>query len=93
MGDNHNAEQIVWEAPAGVQMCLIPEPGGSLQIEIGNGVVTITGKQCRHSQGEIATKPKEVAHQIFAEVHMTILTTRCQITWKSAVASENSKNT
>jgi hypothetical protein len=88
MGDNRRAEHIVWDAPGGVQMSLIPEPGGSLQVDVRDGVVTVTGKQCRHSQGEDARKPKDVAQQVLAEVHMTIVTSRCQITWKSAPAAE-----
>ena len=90
MGENRSAEHIVWDAGNGVQMSLMPEPGGSLQVEVGNGIVTITGKQCRHLQGEI---PKGVAHQILAEVHMTILATYCQITWKSIVDAEKTKKT
>jgi hypothetical protein len=85
MDDNQRAEQIAWEAPAGVQMSLIPEPGGSLLIDVRDGVVTVTGKQCRHSQGESATRPKDVARQVLAEVRLTIITTRCLITWKSTV--------
>jgi hypothetical protein len=89
MGDSQRAEHIVWESPGGVQMSLIPEPGGSLQIDVRDGVVTVVGKQCRHSQGEDARKPKDVAHQVLAEVHMTIITPRCQITWRSAVTTAN----
>src|SRR5262245_29491196 len=88
VGETRSAEHIVWDAPGGVQMSLIPEPGGSLQVEAAAGVVTITGEHCRHFQGEEAKKPSEVAHQILAEVHLTILTNRCQITWKSVVNSE-----
>ncbi len=91
MGDNQHAEHIVWDAPGGVGMSLIPEPGGSLQVDVRDGVVTVTGKQCRHLQGEDARKPKDVAHQVLAEVHMTIITSRCQITWKSAVAAASNK--
>ena len=86
MGENHNAEHIAWDGPAGVQMTLIPEPDGSLHVKVGIGEVTITGKQCRHLQGENAKKSKDVATQILAEVHLTIITNRCQITWKSVVA-------
>ena len=92
MGENHDAEHIVWDAPGGVQSSLIPESGGSLTIEVENGVVTVTGEQCRHLQGENAKKPKDVAHQILEEVHMTILTTHCQITWKCVVAPEKRKD-
>ena len=89
MGDSQGAEHIVWDAPGGVGMSLIPEPGGSLLVEVRDGVVTITGKQCRHLQGEDARKPKDVARQVLAEVHMTLVNSRCQITWKSAVATES----
>ena len=92
MAEKRDAEHIVWDGPCGVQMSLIPEPGGSLQVDVDNGVVTITGKQCRHLQGEDAKKPKDLGHQILAELHLTILTTRCQVTWKSVVASEEKKN-
>jgi hypothetical protein len=92
MGENRSAEHLLWDAPGGMQMSLIPEPGGSLLVEVANGVVTITGKQCRHLQGENAKKPKDVVHQVLAEVHLTILTPRCQITWKSVVASEKNKD-
>jgi hypothetical protein len=85
MDDNQRAEQIVWDAPGGVQMSLIPMPGGSLLINVRDGVVTVTGEQCRHSQGEGATQPKDVAHQVLAEVRLSIITSRCQITWKSTV--------
>ncbi len=87
MSDSQHAEHIVWDAPGGVQMSLIPEPDGSLQIDVRDGMVRVVGKHCRHSQGEDARKPKDVAHQVLAEVDMTIITPRCQITWKSDVAS------
>jgi hypothetical protein len=85
MSEPRNAEHIVWEAPAGVQMSLVPEEGGSLQVEAANGLVTITGKQCRHRQGESAKNASKTGGQSLAEVHMTVLTDRCQITWKSVV--------
>ena len=85
MDNNQRAEHICWDAPGGVQMSLTPEPGGSLQVDVRDGVVTVTGKQCRRLQGEGATKPKEVAKQVLAEVRLAIITTRCQITWKSTV--------
>jgi hypothetical protein len=88
MSENRQAEQIVWDGPGAVQMSLKPDPDGSLAVEVQNGVVTVTGKQCRHSQGEDARKPKDVAYQILTEVQMTILTTRCQITWKCVAGSE-----
>jgi hypothetical protein len=92
MAEPRNAEQILWDAPGGVQMALLPQPGGSLLVEVGNGVVTITGTQCRHLQGEDARKPKEVGHQILAEVQMTLLTDRCQITWKCVAAAEKKRD-
>jgi hypothetical protein len=88
VGEARSAEQIVWDAPGGVQMSLIPEPEGSLRVEVEGGVVTVTGERCRHFQGEEAKRPKEVGHQILAEVHLTILTNRCQITWKRVTDSE-----
>ena len=91
MSEIRDAEHIAWDAPGGVQMSLFAEPGGSLQVDVDKGAVTITGKQCWHLQGEDAKKLKNVARQILAEVHLTILTTRCQITWKSVVASEEKK--
>ena len=42
MAEPQSAEQIVWDAPGGVQMSLIPEPGGSLLVEVANGVVTVS---------------------------------------------------
>src|SRR5690606_3481473 len=36
---------------------------------------------------EDANKSNEVAQQMLADLQMTIPTTRCQITWKSVVAS------
>ncbi len=92
MEREHRAEQIVWEAGAGVQMSLTPEPGGSLQVEVDGAAVTVHGKQCRHRQGEHAKRPKDVAHTILAEVHMTILTTHCLITWKSVAAAGQPRN-
>jgi hypothetical protein len=91
MNEKNNAEQIAWEAPAGVQMALRPEPGGSLHVEVANGVITITGKDCHHSQGEHAKKPKDVAHQVLAEVRMTIITDHCLVTWKAVVDEEKTK--
>jgi hypothetical protein len=85
MNEHLHAEQIVWEAPGGVQMSLAPEAGGTLQVDVREGVVTVTGKQCRHSQGEAAKKPKDVASQVLADVHMTIIGSLCQITWKARV--------
>lgn len=87
-----DAEHVVWDAPGGVQMSLIPEPNGSLKIDVEDGVVAIAGKQCRQMQGDEAKKPNDIAHQTLAEVHLTILTTRCQITWKAVVTSEQKKN-
>lgn len=88
MGDNRRAEHIVWDAPGGVQISLVPEPGGWLQVDLRDGEVTVSGKQCRHFQGEDARKPKDVARQVLADVRMTIVNSRCQITWKSAPAAE-----
>ena len=65
----------------------LKDSGGSLLVEVDHGVVTVTGKQCRHLQGEHAKKPKEVGHQSLAEVHMTLLTNHCQITWRSVPAT------
>jgi hypothetical protein len=72
-------------------MSLVPERDGSLQVDVRDGVVTLTGTQCRHAQGEDARKPKGVAQQILAEVHMTILNSRCQITWTCVVAGEGDR--
>ncbi len=88
MGENQRAEHIVWEGPAGVHSSLIPEPGGSLQVDVRDGVVTVTGKKCRHLQGENAKKPKDVARQVLEDVHLTIITSHCQITWECTVAGE-----
>jgi len=90
--ENHKAEQIVWDAPGGLQMSLRPEPAGSLAVEVAHGAINVTGKQCRHSQGEDSRNPKNVANQVLAEVEMTILTTHCQITWKCLVDSEKKHN-
>jgi hypothetical protein len=91
MGDNQRAEQITWDGPGGVQMSLFPEPGGSLQVDLRDGAVTITGKRCRHLQGENAKRPKDVARQVLEEVHLTIITSHCQITWKCTVAAESKR--
>ena len=88
MAEPQNAEQIVWDAPGGVQMSLIPEPDGSLLVEVADGVVTVMGRRCRHLQGENANKPSEVGHQTLAEVHMTLLTNRLQITWKCVASTQ-----
>jgi hypothetical protein len=92
MGEKRNAEHIVWDAPGDIQMSLVPEPGGWLQVEVENGVVTITGEQCQHRQGEHAKKPKDVGRQILSEVQMALLTTHCQITWKAVVEAEKTKD-
>jgi len=89
MSDDHSAEHIAWDGPGGVQSSLIPEPGGSLQVDVRDGVVTVTGKHCRHLQGENAKKPKDVARQVLDEVHLTIITSHCQITWKCTVAAQS----
>jgi len=87
MGETHDAEQISWDAPGGISMTLIPEPGGVLQVRIDGEVVTLSGRHCRHLQGEEGTrKPRDVTSQLLAEVHLTLLTTRCLITWKSVPA-------
>ena len=89
MSEPRNAEHIAWEAPSGVQMTLAPEEGGSLQVLVENGVVTVTGKQCRQLQGEHATKSSKITHQILAEVQMTVITDRCQITWRCVVSGQD----
>lgn len=83
MNENRNAEQIVWDAPGSVQMSLIPEAGGSLQIQVEGGAVAVTGRKCRFTQGESAKKPKDVGNKVLAEVHLTIPLCRCLITWKA----------
>lgn len=37
MNENQNAEQIVWDASGPVQMSLIPETGGSLEVRVEDG--------------------------------------------------------
>ena len=83
MIETQSAEHIVWDAPGGVQMSLVPETGGSLQVSVKEGAITVSGKQCRHLHGD------DVAHQVLAEVRLTIISTRCQITWKSSVTTES----
>jgi len=83
LGECRNAEQVAWDAPAGVQMSLTPEEGGSLQVAVENGVVTITGERCWHRQGEQAKSDSKVRGQLLSTVHLTVLTDRCLITWKS----------
>lgn len=85
MDENSNAERISWEAPGGVQMTIVPEPGGFLRVEVANGVVTVAGKDCRHLQGEYAKNPKDVMQQILSEVTLAIITDQCLITWKAVV--------
>lgn len=87
MNENQNAEQIVWDAPASVQMSLIPETGGSLQVRVEDGAVTVTGRKCRLMQGESAKKPKHVGKTFLAEVQLTIPLCRCLITWKAIVST------
>ena len=82
MDEKNNAEQIVWESVGGVQMALRPEPGGTLHVEVLDGVATVTGKNCRHSEGEDTKNPKDGAHQILEEVRLAIITDRCLVTWK-----------
>lgn len=86
MVERREAEQTIRDAPGGVQMSLAPEPGGSLQVDVADGVVTITGKRCRHWQGERATRPTDVAHQILAVVEFSIVNSPCLITWSAAAA-------
>ncbi|MBS0262632.1 MAG: hypothetical protein JSS02_11830 [Planctomycetes bacterium] len=91
MGDKQRAEQIAWDAPGGVQMSLIPQPSGSLEVDVHDGVVTVTGKQCRHLQGENGKRSPDVAAQFLEHVHMTIIASRCLITWKCDVIPEHKK--
>lgn len=65
MSENQNAEQILWDAPGPVQMSLIPETGGSLQVRVEDGAVTATGRNCRLTQGESAKKPKDLCGGAF----------------------------
>jgi hypothetical protein len=83
MAEARDAEQFTWESPGGVLMTLTPERNGSLQIEVENGMVTISGSNCRHTQGEDAKTPGDVARQHLTEIQMTVLTTRCTATWRT----------
>ena len=83
MADARDAEQFTWESPGGVLMTLTPERNGSLQVEVVNGMVTISGSNCRQSQGDDATKPFDSARQHLTEIQMTVLTTRCTATWRT----------
>ena len=93
MDTNNNAEQISWEAPGGIQMTLIPEPGGLLRVEVANGVVTVTGSNCRHLQGEHAKNDTHVGRQVLTEVRLAIVTDRCLITWKAIVDAKKPTKT
>lgn len=89
MSNDHSAEHIAWDGPFGAQNSLIPEPGGSLQVDVRDGVVTVIGKHCRHMQGENAKKPNDVVCQTLKDVRLTIITSHCQITWKCTVAAQS----
>jgi hypothetical protein len=87
--NNGRAEVIAWEAPGGIAMSLAagPDRGGSLNIRVEEGAVTIHGKQCRYVVGnpkDALTRPG--AEKVLAEVQMTLPLERCQITWTYAEA-------
>lgn len=86
MNENQTAEQIAWDAPGSVQMSLVPMTGGLLQIRVEDGAVTVTGRNCRLTQGDSAKAPKDVGATYLAEVQLTIPLCRCFITWKAVAA-------
>lgn len=85
MAEARDAEQFTWESPGGVLMTLTPERNGSLQVEVENGMVTISGSNCRRTQCEDAAEPSDIAPQMLTEIQMTVLTTRCTATWRTVL--------
>ena len=77
------AALVAWKSPEDQPLSLSPDPerGGSLEVEIEDGAVTVRGKNCRFVWCDVKKKQRQ-GEKIVAEVEITIPLAQCQINWK-----------
>ncbi|HLJ10209.1 MAG TPA: hypothetical protein VKU82_03420 [Planctomycetaceae bacterium] len=76
------ASLVAWKSPEDQPMSLAPdrEAGGTLDVELDGGAVTVRGKLCRFVWCHVKKK-KKAGEKLLAEVEITIPLAQCQINW------------
>lgn len=78
---------VAWISPEDVPLSLSPLSDGELMVEVHQGAVTISGKQCRFVWSD-AQKKKKLGEKILADVEITVPLVRAQINWRFVEATE-----
>jgi len=84
------ASLVSWKSLEDQPMSLAPDAdaGGTLDVEIDNGSVTMRGKNCRFVGWNVERKRTE-GEKLLAEVEITVPLAQCQINWTFVEAEGN----
>jgi hypothetical protein len=90
MQGSRPASLVAWKSPDDQPMSLAPDAGagGTLDVEIEGGAVTLRGKNCRFVWCHIEKRKKE-GEKLLAEVEITVPLAQCQINWTFVEAQVN----